>query len=390
MKWSKPKSEKAGADKGGFFSLFKKDKPLDQSKIKASREEVLKVIDEFEKGGAKPKSEVVRNNGGDALRNLFYKKPETKSLKKETKPENKEEKEELKKVEKPLSNPSLKPTNPTPPRADIVKIKENQTYKINFFNRLIDLWREYKERKERKRLLKEENKKKKAEIKKETGAKTEKAVEKNDVEKKEKEAEKENEPERKSKKLINSNVLETNLIKDEVVSYFNWKKNLIIIASYALAACVLVGIADTSLYFWGRGVKTQVDLYENKINEANNKIAQAKTDTEQFSSLEKKVKLIEDLLSGHYYWTNLFKFLEDNTLANVFFADFKGDISGNYNLEARAKSYDDVSKQIAVFRNNPEIKDVNIDEAKLDATATSSPLVIFNLKFSLNPEIFKK
>ena len=86
----------------------------------------------------------------------------------------------------------------------------------------------------------------------------------------------------------------------------------------------------------------------------------------QLEHVANKMANAKSLLKGHIYITPIFNFMEKNTLPNVSFS------SVNYNadkkiltLSGEATSYTEVSAQVKVFRNQPEVLNTTFSNTTL-------------------------
>lgn len=111
------------------------------------------------------------------------------------------------------------------------------------------------------------------------------------------------------------------------------------------------------------------DLFNKEIENASianrdlEKIYQEeKIKLEQASNINKDIKIISELYGNHVYWSNLFTFFEENIVDGVYIKDMNGDIDGRVAMTIMANDYEDVAKQILVFKNSKdEIDNVEIN-----------------------------
>ena len=381
IEWTSPemKAETENKKEGDspLFSLFKKGNDADD-KIKQSREAVLKTIGEKEK--VERFDPIPKPRDAKEVKKQEKVADEKEKIEKSKALEPK--KVEMKKMEvpKPVRN---KAENPEPAAEE----KNIDPRRINFLNRLIDSWINHiKDRQEKKKhigLIPDLQKKEEKEPLKEAGkidAKEAKPKDEKDNKK----------PVPESKALISSRVLETNLVKGENVLHFiDWQKNSFTLTLFCFFAVLVVSGAYVWLVLWEKEIDMRIANTEMNVMELSGKIEQAKKDVQEFSALEKKVKLLGQLLEDHIYWTNFFKFLEDNTLTEVFYSGgFSGDNSGNYTFAANAKNFNGISEQLKVFKRNDYVRSVNVKGGKLSSGAEKSAGVNFDLQISVDPKLF--
>lgn len=190
-------------------------------------------------------------------------------------------------------------------------------------------------------------------------------------------------------------VLETNLmIKGEMVVFFNWRKNItILLISVVLSGLILGGIYG-SLYWWGKTGEKESQYLTEKFNELNKEIEKIGEDLDEVLAFKKNLTLVNSLLDQHIYWTNFFKFLEENTLADVYYLDFSGDIKGKFNLLANTKNFSTIEAQIKKMLDNKNVIRVDVNQARITPKSLRSKKetgdIGFELKLSVNPDIFIK
>ena len=116
-----------------------------------------------------------------------------------------------------------------------------------------------------------------------------------------------------------------------------------------------------------------------------------------------KLLAVDYLLKNHLYWTNFFKFLEDNTINEVYYESFVGDTTGKYTVPAIAKDFNAISLQLKVLQNatdrvisvdsgGAETAKESIQPTDANSVASSTPnaKVNFLLNLNLNRSLFIK
>ena len=95
------------------------------------------------------------------------------------------------------------------------------------------------------------------------------------------------------------------------------------------------------------------------------------------------------MFGQHIYWTNFFKFLEDNTIKDVYFTGFAGDTGGRYSLNALANNYGNIAEQVNVLKNNKKVTAVEAAAGELvSGDRDNATKVKFTLNFSISKSIF--
>ncbi len=183
------------------------------------------------------------------------------------------------------------------------------------------------------------------------------------------------------------NIIGANLIKDELVTFFDWKKNIILLLSFVIASCLILGIIYGALMYWEKQKKKQSEIMTQKFNELGLQIRQIEDEEREIFIFQKRLKQSAQLLEQHIYWTNFLKFLESNTIKDVYFYDFNGDVNGNYTIPAWAKDFKALAKQIKIFKALDNVKEVKVTGGGV-GKADGSAGISFSLIISIDPKIF--
>ncbi|HTX87068.1 MAG TPA: hypothetical protein VMC41_03305 [Candidatus Nanoarchaeia archaeon] len=187
-----------------------------------------------------------------------------------------------------------------------------------------------------------------------------------------------------------SRVLEVNLVKGEIVKFFDWQGGvLILLMAVFIAMAVLSGIY-WGISIWGAGNnKAGNSDYLQQYYKISKEINDLGPQVDQVMAFKNKLDQVNFLLDRHIYWTNFFSFLEDNTLSDVYFSGFNGTVNGSYSLSATTDSLDAIDAQIKKLLANPYIKNAEVDSGSISG-AQGKPSVGFSLSFTLDPKIFLK
>lgn len=182
-------------------------------------------------------------------------------------------------------------------------------------------------------------------------------------------------------------ILGTNLIKGEIISFFDWRKKFSVLLTAAISAFLIIAVVYGGLIFLENKEINKGRYFVDKINEMNQSIGQAKDYIKEILVFKEKMKLADELLGRHIYWTDFFEFLEKNTLADVYYSGFSGNIGGEYTLSATAKSFSAIAQQVKTMRNNSNVAQAKVSGGQSSAEGGG---VGFQLELSVNPDIFKK
>lgn len=195
----------------------------------------------------------------------------------------------------------------------------------------------------------------------------------------------------KNKKIDHLQLLESDLIKDEVPVVFEFRKHLMAFFALLLVSFIFIMEFYFFLSWWESKKSEENSTYlQNEINEVISEKRELEDKYSLAVDFTRRMDVSFSVLDKHIYWSNFFLFLEDNTLKNVYFKNFSGDIGGSYVLPAVTDDVRAVSYQSRYFSsdrrtNNVSISDEQIGEGGL---SSSSGLVDFNINLTLNSRVF--
>ncbi|MFA5247764.1 MAG: hypothetical protein WC415_00760 [Patescibacteria group bacterium] len=195
----------------------------------------------------------------------------------------------------------------------------------------------------------------------------------------------------KPKKELEEGVLEVNLVKEEIVKYFDWQRGILVILLAAFFSLSLLS-AGYWVISW-LAEKRQVasnSSYTQSYFKINKEIKELSPQVAEVLAFKSRMDLSNTLLDSHIYWTNFFDFLESNTLSDVYFSSFSGDISGDYQFSATSNSVDAINVQIKKLLSNTYIKNARVDSTSVALDKDGLAKTSFQLVFLLDPQIFLK
>ncbi|RLC38249.1 hypothetical protein DRH27_02710 [Candidatus Falkowbacteria bacterium] len=197
-----------------------------------------------------------------------------------------------------------------------------------------------------------------------------------------------------SKRWKAPKILKTNLIKGEITTFIDWKKNIrTLIVDFALAFFML-GVVYFGLIFWELKAAEQSQALGGEIGDLKLKIAGIEKEVRVVDIFQEKLKYAKLLLDEHIYWNNIFSFLEKNLLPKVIIkGNFSGDLAGEFNFSAQADSFNTIAEQIKLLRLNKDVLEVDITGGTLvaaeDEAGNKETVVDFKLGFTIDPLMFK-
>ncbi len=206
-------------------------------------------------------------------------------------------------------------------------------------------------------------------------------------------AEKKEAPEEKADKKV-PHILETNLIKDEIIVFFDWQKNVFYFLLFFISACLLVAGAYGVLSWREHRAEAHYQEIVNKSEGLDQQITSKKKEMADIFVFREKLKLASILLDQHIYWTPFFDFLEKNTLGDVYYLGFAGDTEGEYVLPAVARDFGAIESQVKQLLNNKYVLKAEVEQGSTilqdfgEGTTSAVGAVSFDLNLSVDPSIF--
>lgn len=194
---------------------------------------------------------------------------------------------------------------------------------------------------------------------------------------------------------------ETNLIKGRAVIILDWRKKYYFLALNVFLALASIAIMFIGILGWSKVRESSLKDVKIRITQQDAQIKNLEEKNSEVFVFQKKLKLVKDLIGGHVHWSNFFRMLERNTLPDVYYDSFSGDLGGVYNISARAKDFDTVANQMQSFGRSKYIKEAVTLEGKTvysakkaidpktgESKEDAKTLVVFKLDLTIDPSIF--
>jgi hypothetical protein len=100
---------------------------------------------------------------------------------------------------------------------------------------------------------------------------------------------------------------------------------------------------------------------------------------------QKKINDFNNIFKNHQFASNVFAFMQDETMPYIWFKQFSLDPKNSaVQVSGEADNMDNFSRQVAVFENNNYVKKIGLLNSTVDKTAK----IEFNLNIALDPKIF--
>lgn len=202
----------------------------------------------------------------------------------------------------------------------------------------------------------------------------------------------EKQAEPKISEIENPDVLESNLIKGGDDADFDWGRNISFSLLSVILASAILGFSYWGLNIWGDKKIQESKASTEEAEKIRVELKQVKERAGEAMKFRDQVKLVNTMLDNHVYWTNFFKFLEDNTLSQVYYTGgFSGDISGQYRFSALTDSYGLIEAQVEQFVLQSEVLSAGANAGELVVDReTGSSSVKFELDLNLKPSVFQE
>jgi len=194
----------------------------------------------------------------------------------------------------------------------------------------------------------------------------------------------------KAIKEFKSDNLEVNLVKDQIVRYFDWQKGMFLFLIWMFISLVIISLCYWGIFWWKtNNLSVENGQYTDRYIKLTRDIKTANNQVPEIFYFQ-KISMDKFLLDRHIYWTNFFDFLENNTLSNIYFSGFSGSVAGDYTLLATTNNIDAVNAQVQkLLANKPIVKNVQVSSTSV-SEENNKKTVSFSMSFSLDRKIFLK
>ncbi len=135
----------------------------------------------------------------------------------------------------------------------------------------------------------------------------------------------------------------------------------------------------------------KVYLENKKVDQMNVKLNSYGTSAQKSAEAEvlndkKKIDDFTAMISHHRISTNVFSFIEENTLPNVWFSNFRlSEVSNVINLSGEADTASTLSRQVQIFEQHQDyISNISV----LDFQTQDKGNIKFSLNLAINPNLF--
>ena len=186
----------------------------------------------------------------------------------------------------------------------------------------------------------------------------------------------------------NPKILDLDLIKDEVEVVFDWKKNLQFLGGFILITALLIAEVYVTLYLWEQNeIYSKTESLRQETALVDTEIATAKANASEATDFMNKINSLSSFFGQHIYWTDFFKYIEKNTLADVSYSGFKGDTGGSYSLTSFVQDFRAIGVQLKTFLADSHSTQATVSNEKIN-NGGKSVGVNFNLNLVINRNLF--
>ena len=148
---------------------------------------------------------------------------------------------------------------------------------------------------------------------------------------------------------------------------------------------LLVATVLCYVIFWGKNGMQRSDIKKETLALATVGTDQQKEYEKQVMTYKSKIVDFATLFKNHQFASNVFAFMQNETMPNVWFKQFSLDEKGSQvQLSGEADDMDALSRQVGVFESNKYVKTL----ATLNSSLSSSAKIDFNINLVLDQSIF--
>jgi len=197
-------------------------------------------------------------------------------------------------------------------------------------------------------------------------------------------------------KIDDGGTLKTNLMDGGPTILVDWKRIFLFFIFSLSIVALIISFLYMFLLFKRQKESLKGDELTEEIKFINTKIKKERKDIEEIDRFQDKLLISKNILDKHIYWTQFFKFLEDNTLENVYYLDgISGNIEGTYIFKAISDSYRNITEQLKVFNSIDIVEEARVNSGNMQDKKTNNEEVkkkqlSFDLELKVKPEIFYK
>ncbi|MCD4761183.1 PilN domain-containing protein [bacterium] len=167
----------------------------------------------------------------------------------------------------------------------------------------------------------------------------------------------------------------------------SWRQviNLIIIS--LVGSIVIMGIFYTILVMQSQNIKNRQSQEDQQISNLEEQMLSYDELNKEIHTLGDEIRLVQNILHRHIYWTNFFALLEKYTVAEVYYTGFSAGNSGALTLNAIGEDFEAVARQLKVLEQE-EVKNTFVTEVDISSATLGSSGVEFAITLILDDSLF--
>lgn len=178
----------------------------------------------------------------------------------------------------------------------------------------------------------------------------------------------------------NNRLNQSELSAEKVAVGWPWRLLFFSFFIFILSFFVFFGLR----YGYQNYLEGQVKFFDSELAKLSSKVSL--DDQERFINFYSQLFNLQRILEDHPYSSNLFRFLEKNTVSSVYFSDalFKRN-ENTTTLKGMSDNFENLSGQLALLEKSPELAKMILNNVSLQKDGVS-----FSVSLTFKPEFFKQ
>lgn len=178
----------------------------------------------------------------------------------------------------------------------------------------------------------------------------------------------------------NNRLNQSELSVEKVAVGWPWRLLFFSFFIFLLSFFVFFGLR----YGYQSYLEGQVKFFDSELAKLSSKVSL--DDQERFINFYSQLFNLQRILEDHPYSSNLFRFLEKNTVSSVYFSDALFKRSENVvTLKGMSNNFENLSGQLALLEKSPELAKMILNNVSLQKDGVS-----FSVSLTFKPEFFKQ
>ncbi|MDI6821156.1 MAG: hypothetical protein QMD65_03200 [Patescibacteria group bacterium] len=177
-----------------------------------------------------------------------------------------------------------------------------------------------------------------------------------------------------------TNNAQEELVVEQMPIGWPWRLLIFTVIVFALSIFIYFGLR----FGYGAYLDTASENLDRDIKALSEKVPPA--DREEFIKFYSQIINLKTVLDNHPYGSNVFKFLEKNTIGSIYFTEAEMLVDNSaLNLKGFGKDFETVAQQMAILEKASEVNRVLLDQVNIQKEG-----VIFSLSLYFNSGFIKK